>query len=145
MQVVSDSTQPGKNSHALEATSSRSRKERDLLKYICQVAKPDSRTGSYVCFPYSQEQLSAERIRSEFNKASETFRRCQKAATPMRMKCYEALLDQYSDNFNPETINESRRKAMIVRNKVLRSKFRDIRRVMKPTSSTSLSKVLIPC
>ena len=99
-------------------------------------------------FPHSHEQLSAERIRSEFNKASEAFRRCQKAAIPLRMKCYEALLDKYSDDFNPETSDESRRKAKIVRNtidgEVLRSKFRDIRRVMKPTSSTSLSKVMLP-
>jgi hypothetical protein len=99
-------------------------------------------------FPYVQEQLSAERIRKEFNKASEAFRRCQIAATPMRMKSYEALLEKYSDDFNPATIDESRRKAKIVRNtidgEVLRSKFRDIRRIMKPTSSSSLSKLLIP-
>ena len=52
------------------------------------------------------------------------------------------------EDSNPETIQESRRKAKIVRNtmdgEVIRTKFRDIRRVVKPTSMSSLSRVLIP-
>ena len=99
-------------------------------------------------FPSVMETLSAEHIRIEFNKASEAFRRCQKASTPMRMKCYEDLLEHYMDDSNPNTIAESRRKAKIVRNtiegEVIRTKFRDIRRVVKPTAMSSISRVLIP-
>ena len=95
-------------------------------------------------FPHSAEQLSVDRIRSEFNKASTAIRRCQKSATPMRMKCFEALLDNYEDDLNPATKEESRRKANIVRNtidgEVVRKKFRDIRRVVKPSTASSLSK-----
>ena len=99
-------------------------------------------------FPHSMETLSADRIRLEFNKASEAFRRCQKAATPLRLQTYETLLEKYAEDVNPDTATESRRKAKIVRNtidgEVLRSKFSDIRRVVKPSSTSSLSKLLIP-
>jgi hypothetical protein len=99
-------------------------------------------------FPYINEQLSADRIRLEFNTASAAFRRCQKDATPMRLKTYEALLVKYDEDANPATVTESRRKAKIVRNtidgEVLRSKFSGIRRVVKPSPTSSLSKVLIP-
>jgi hypothetical protein len=58
------------------------------------------------------------------------------------------LLDKYEEDLNPETKEESRRKAKIVRNtidgEVVRKKFRDIRRVVKPSTASSLSKVMIP-
>ena len=99
-------------------------------------------------FPLRKEVLSTERIRKEFNKASAAFRKCQQSATPMRLRCYQSLLEQYEDDRNPDTIDECRRKARIVQHtidgEVLRGKFRDIRRVVKPTANTSLSKILIP-
>ena len=58
----------------------------------------------------------------------------------MRRKCYEDLLEPYTE--------ESRRKAKIVRHtmdgEVIRTKFCDIRRVVKPAAVSSLSRVLIP-
>ena len=66
----------------------------------------------------------------------------------MRRKCYEDLLESYTEDSNPATIQESRRKAKIVRHtmdgEVIRTKFRNIRRVVKPTALSSLSRVLIP-
>jgi hypothetical protein len=92
-------------------------------------------------FPHIDVSLSVDRIRSEFSKASAAFRHCQKEAGPMCMKTYE-------DHTNSATVLDSRRKAKIVRNtidgEVLRTKFRDIRRIVKPSSCSSLSKILIP-
>ena len=66
----------------------------------------------------------------------------------MRTKCYDDLLDQYENDLNPLTQKESKRKAKIVRptidGEVTRTKFRDIRRVVKPQTVSSLSKILVP-
>ena len=64
------------------------------------------------------------------------------------MQCCDDLHAQYEADSNPSTKSESRRKAKIVRNTIdgetIRNKFRDLRRVVKPTSMSSLSKLLIP-
>ena len=64
------------------------------------------------------------------------------------MRTYEELLEKYEEDMNSTTMSESRRKAKIVRDtidgEVLRTKFRDIRRIMRPSTSASLSKLLIP-
>ena len=74
----------------------------------------------------------------------EAFRKCQKNSRPLRMKTYEELLEKYEEDLNSNTMSESRRKAKIVRDtidgEVLRTKFRDIRRIMRPRTSSSLSQ-----
>ena len=99
-------------------------------------------------FPHRNEPLSTASIRKAFNSATVAFRKCQKDATPTRLKCYEDLLEKYEDDLHSSTASESKRKARIVRNtidgEVLRNKFRAIRRVVKPNTSLSISKILVP-
>ena len=99
-------------------------------------------------FPYLSQSMSVDAIRAEFNKASKRFRECQKNSESFRTKCYDDLLDQYENDPNPDTKQESQRKAKIVRTtidgEVTRNKFRDIRRIVRPTAASSLSKILIP-
>ena len=99
-------------------------------------------------FPHLSERLTIDVIRSELNRASKRFRDCQKNAESARTKCYDDLLDQYENDKNPLTKSESKRKARIVRctidGEVTRNKFRDIRRIVKPVTTSSLSKILVP-
>ena len=99
-------------------------------------------------FPYLAITLPEESIRTEFYKATDAFRKCQKNSRPLRMRTYEELLEKYEKDMNSTTMSESRRKAKIVRDtidgEVLRTKFRDIRCIMRPSTSASLSKLLIP-
>ena len=99
-------------------------------------------------FPFLNEELSKADVRAHFNKASSEFYKCQSAATPMRLKCYEELLAKYEDDSDPVTIKESKRKAAIVRKTIdgetIRNKFSDIRRTVKPAVVSSLSKILVP-
>ena len=98
--------------------------------------------------PSLTERLSIEDIRRFFNRASTDFHKCQTDSVPNRLKCYDELLAAYEDDTNPETKRESRRKAKIVRNTIdgetIRTKFRDIRRVVRPSNFSSLSKILVP-
>ena len=68
--------------------------------------------------PCLDQLLDIDTIRRELNKAFSQFRACQKQATLMCMKCYDKLLERYEDDENPETKNESARKARIVRNTI---------------------------
>jgi hypothetical protein len=99
-------------------------------------------------FPFLNEELSKADVRAHFNKTSSEFYKCQSAATPMRLKCYEELLAKYEDDSDPVTIKESKRKAAIVRKTIdgetIRNKFSDIRRTVKPAVVSSLSKMLVP-
>ena len=98
--------------------------------------------------PLLSEALPQDEIRRRLNRASADFSKCQKDATPNRLKCYDDLLATYADDTNPATKSESSRKAKIVRRTIdgetLRSKFQHIRRVVRPSSHSSLSKILIP-
>jgi hypothetical protein len=99
-------------------------------------------------FPSLDTTLSIEEIRASFNKSSRAFYKCQQDATPLRMKCYEDLIESYEDDSNPATKADSIRKAKIVRRTIdgetSRNKFHDIRRIMKPSSTSTLSKILVP-
>ena len=99
-------------------------------------------------FPRLTEALSVDKIRTSLNRASTAFYKSQKDSISLRMKCYEDLLSHYEGDSNPSTQKESRRKGKIVRNTIdgetLRNKFRDLRRVVKPSAASSLSKLLIP-
>ena len=84
----------------------------------------------------------------KLNRATKRFRECQKHSESVRTKCYDDLLDQYNHDSDPITQPESKRKAKIVRltidGEVTRNTFRDIRQIVKPTTVSSLSKILIP-
>jgi hypothetical protein len=99
-------------------------------------------------FPFLNEELSIADVQAHFNKASSEFYKCQSAATPMRLKCYEDLLAKHEDDSDPVTIKKSKRKAAIVRKTIdgetIRNKFSDIRRTVKPAVVSSLSKILVP-
>jgi hypothetical protein len=94
------------------------------------------------------QPLTADQIRREFNVANRTFRSCQKASIPLRMKTYQDLLEHYEEDTNPLTLGVSRRKAKIVQRtintEIVRSQFQGLRRVLKPSQSSGISKLLVP-
>jgi hypothetical protein len=99
-------------------------------------------------FEYRDEALTLDQVREHFNRSNRAFRKCQRQATSLRHQTYYDLLAQYEDDSDPNTKQDSTRKARIVRNtlagKCTRSTFANIRRVVKPTTTSSLSKVMIP-
>jgi hypothetical protein len=64
------------------------------------------------------------------------------------MKTYQDLLEHYEEDVNPLTSGDSRRKAKIVQRtidtEVVRSQFQGLRRVLKPSHSAGISKILVP-
>ena len=98
--------------------------------------------------PLLGTRLSTDQVRQELSKASNSFRKLQQQSGPLRLKCYEDLLEVYQDDTNPATKAESRRKAKVVMNTIsgetTRRVFNNIRRIVKPSETSSLSKVLIP-
>ena len=99
-------------------------------------------------FAHLDEALTTEQVREQFNRSNRHFRKCQRQATSLRQQTYYDLLASYEDDYNPNTKTNSLRKARIVRNTIsgecTRSKFANIRRVVKPTVTSALTKVLIP-
>lgn len=101
-------------------------------------------------FTFSQigEDLTVDVIRTHFNKASAAFHKCQTSSIPTRLKFYDDLIEKYEGDDNPATKRDSRRKASIVRKTIdgetIRNKFKEIRRTVKPTSVSSLTKILVP-
>ena len=99
-------------------------------------------------FEHLDDHLSLDQVREHFNRANRAFRKCQRQATSLRNQTYYDLLATYEDDTDPNTKVESHRKAKIVRNTLAgectRSKFSNIRRVVKPTTTSSLSKIMIP-
>ncbi|KAI2498581.1 hypothetical protein MHU86_15925 [Fragilaria crotonensis] len=100
------------------------------------------------CFPFLGVELQEAEIRKNLNKSNRIFRKHQRDSVPLRLKTYQDLLEQYEDDNNPATKKESSRKAKIVRQtmtgEVCRQTFGDIRKVIKPVTSASVHKLLIP-
>ena len=96
----------------------------------------------------SNECLSVDQIRQEFNKATSFFHSCQRKSIPLRMKTYQDLIDHCEDDTNPVTSTESKRRSKIVQrtmdNELVKAQFHTLRRVLKPSLSTSISKLLVP-
>ena len=115
-----------------------------FLRWQRQIQVQDSSFS----LPMIGQSLTADQIRREFNIANRHFRSCQKASIPLRMKTYQDLLEHYEGDVNPLTSGDSRRKARIVQRtidtEVVRSQFQGLRRVLKPSHSTGISKILVP-
>ena len=98
--------------------------------------------------PYLGQRLSLRDIREHYNRAHRVFRRCQKSSIPLRMKCYQDLLETYEDDEHPDTRQESLRKAKIVKqtiaSEVCRGKFRTLRQVINPSERSGLTKLMVP-
>ena len=98
--------------------------------------------------PFLGVSLSHDQVRLELSKSTNSFRKLQRRSTPLRLQCYEDLLDTYRDDNNPLTKEDSRRKAKIVMHTIAgettRRVFGHLRRIVKPSESSSISKVLIP-
>jgi hypothetical protein len=99
-------------------------------------------------FEHLNDVLTLDQVREHFNRANRVFRKCQRQATSLRHQTYYDLLALYEDDTDPSTKTESIRKARIVRNTLAgectRSTFANLRRVVKPTTTSPLSKVMIP-
>ena len=98
--------------------------------------------------PSLGQRLAIDQVRSFLNQATNQFRKLQRHSQPLRLQCYEDLLEHYRDDNNPETRSESRRKATIVQRTIAgettRQVFGHLRRIVKPSEHSSLSKVLVP-
>ena len=98
--------------------------------------------------PQLREELSVECIRERLNLAARDFRKCPKSATDLRLKTYQELLATYEDDNDTTTRAESKRKATIVKKtiaaEVCKTTFKHIGQVVKPTTFSVLSKLIIP-
>ena len=99
-------------------------------------------------FPFLGQPLPLDHIRQNLNLADRSFRLTQKRSIPIRQRTNQELLDLYLDDDDPLTRDESRRKAKILRKTIagetIRSVFQNIRHVVRPTESSTLSKLMIP-
>ncbi|KAI2494432.1 hypothetical protein MHU86_20115 [Fragilaria crotonensis] len=115
-----------------------------FIRWQTQVQQSDPQ----FLLPSLGTRLSVDQIRHELTQANNRFRRLQKISIPLRLQCYEDLLDTYLEDKNPATQASSRRKAKIVLNTIsgetTRTTFGHIRRITKPSERSSLSKVLVP-
>jgi hypothetical protein len=98
--------------------------------------------------PFFGQSLSTEQIRAHLNASNRTFRAIQTQSIPIRLRTYQELLEQYQDDTDPNTKDDSRRKAKIVRNTIdgesIRKVFGNLRSIVKPSESSTLSKILVP-
>ncbi len=98
--------------------------------------------------PYLDQSLSIDHIRSCLNRSNRRFRLLQKKSIPLRLRTYQELLETYLDDENPDTKAESTRKAKILQQTIagesLRQTFDNLRRTIRPSENSSLSKVLVP-
>lgn len=99
-------------------------------------------------FAHFDTVLTLDQVREHFNRSNRAFRKCQRQATSLRHQIYYDLLVTYEDDNDPNTKQDSIRKARIVRDTLAGeytcSTFSNIRRVVKPTTTSSLSKEMIP-
>jgi hypothetical protein len=76
------------------------------------------------------------------------FRSIQRKALPLRLRTNEELLEKYQDDVDPQTKDESMRKAKILRNTIegecIRQVFGNLRKVVKPSETSSLSQLMVP-
>ena len=103
---------------------------------------------SMFTLPHLGQDLTIEQVREHLNRSSRLFRKHQRKAIPLRLQTYHDLLVTYEDDMDPSTKADSRRKARIVRNTLAgestRGIFSNIRRIIKPSEQSSLSKLKIP-
>jgi hypothetical protein len=100
------------------------------------------------CLPFLGQLMPIQQIRQHLNRANRNFRTLQKRSTPLRLRTNQELLEKYQDDQDPNTKAESRRKAKILRNTIdgenTSQVFGNIRRVVKPVETSSLSKIMVP-
>ena len=100
------------------------------------------------CLPLLGCPLSLPQIREHLNQANSSFRSIQKQSVPLRLRTNQELLEFYQDDTNPSTQPESRRKSKILQNTIdgesIRQVFGNLRRIVKPSETSSLSKLLVP-
>jgi hypothetical protein len=100
--------------------------------------------------PFVNERLTLPTIRQHLNESTKNLREQQKQATNNRFKTYRDLLATYSNDNNPNTRQESNRKAKIVKRTMrierLRNMFTKIKTTVKnilPNSQSGLNRVMI--
>ena len=98
--------------------------------------------------PFLGQPLTTSQIRDHLNASNRNFRDIQKQSIPLRHRTNQDLLEKYEDDDDPATKFESRRKAKILRNTIdgesIRKVFGNLRSIVKPSESSTLSKILVP-
>ncbi|KAI2488890.1 hypothetical protein MHU86_25944 [Fragilaria crotonensis] len=99
-------------------------------------------------FPRQDEVLPIETVRKELNHATKAFRKAQRNSTELRIQSYEDLIKTYMLDEDPSTKTTSQRKAKellnTIQHETCRKKFGNLRSVLKPTTTSSLSSILVP-
>jgi hypothetical protein len=123
------------------------RNENYTQKFIRWQQEVQSSDPSF-SLPFLGQGLSLEQIRIHLNRANRQFRSTQKQSIPLRLQTYQELLETYQDDIAPVTKAESRRKAKVLQRTIegerIRQVFDNLRRVVRPSENSSLSKVLVP-
>lgn len=111
--------------------------QRDIQKY----------DPSFV-FPRQDDVLPIETVRKELNHATKEFRKAQRNSTELCIQSYEDLIKTYMSDEDPSTKTTSQRKAKellnTIQHETCRKKFGNLRSVLKPTTTSSLSSILVP-
>jgi hypothetical protein len=98
--------------------------------------------------PLRHVALTLEQVTTHLNKAATVLRQHQKASVELCFSSYTDLLATCEADMNPSTEKTSAKKAAAVQNtsrsESCRLMFHNIRRVVKPTESSGLHKLMIP-
>ena len=98
--------------------------------------------------PHRTTNLSILEVKHHLNLAKTELKKRQLDSVDLRFRSYLDLLAGYAGDTDPETIEDSKRKAKIVRNTIRsernRAMHRNIRQVVKPIIQGSLNKILAP-
>lgn len=100
-------------------------------------------------FPHMDQHLEIIEIHQHMRAAKKSLRTIQRTALETRYQSYQALLNQYEMDANPDTRKESNRRAKVIRNTIsaekCRAMFNHIRKYSKPTEPhTGLAQLLVP-
>jgi hypothetical protein len=98
--------------------------------------------------PRLNEKLSIEEVRQQFNAATKHFRKTQMNSTALRIHTYEDQIRTYMDDTNPLNQKASQKKAQMllptIRTETCCALFSDLRSVLKSSTVSALSNLLIP-
>ena len=98
--------------------------------------------------PDRNRRLEIHEVRLQLSSANKMLRQIQKNATQSRTNSYEELLAKYAADNNPNTKQESQRRARIVsrtiRGEEGKQLFGKLRQVMTPSEYSSLSQIQVP-
>jgi DNA-directed RNA polymerase specialized sigma subunit len=99
-------------------------------------------------FSSQNEALTETEVKEHLNASKKSLHQCQNESEDLRFRSYLDLLKTYVNDRNPDTREESHRRAKIVQNTIRsersRAMHRNIKQVVKPETYGGLSKLMVP-